>query len=231
MVPVQTPALTHIWSNDYKRNPGYLCAVDHRKCDCPPRHPVKSRGDAFGVSFHFISQKIQNAIAGPISAASKGALSMLAIPSDPTSFQQRIVDPILVAPISEEIAFREICQKLAQTIFFIRLHVRAMIARHLSIRFVIASEVAAYLTCIFHTWAGIANKRPSIGGVWFEHLFPIVEISLLLPPLVSIIDFLRRKESSKNWKNERVRPCSLIEAYDWNEEDMYGQPSSRLRIA
>ena len=193
--------------------------------------PSKAEVTFLACPVDFISQKIQNAIAGPISAASKGALSMLAIPLDPTLFQQRIVTPILVAPISEEIAFRGICQKLAQTIFFIRLHVRAMIARHLGIRFVIASEVAAYLSCILNTWAGIANKRPSIGGVWFEHLFPIVEISLLLPPLVSIIDFLRRKVSSKNWKSERVRPCSLNEAYDWNEEDMYGQPSSRLRIA
>ena len=143
MVPVQTPALTHIWSNDYKRNPGsaIFALSTTGSAIVPLATPSKAEVTLLACPFHFISQKIQNAIAGPISAASKGALSMLATPFDPTSFQQRIVDPILVAPISEEIAFRGICQKLAQTIFFIRLHVRAMIARHLGIWFVVRAEL------------------------------------------------------------------------------------------
>ena len=200
--------------------------------------PKQSEVTLLLCPFHFISQKICDTAAIPIAAVSRWALSVVGTPTrtHPTSnsFYEQVIDPILVAPISEEIAFRGICQKSARSIFFVRLYGRAIIARHLGTRFAIASEVGTYLFCIFGALAGIANKRPTIGGVWFEHLFPLVGTSLILPSFISFIDFLRRKECSDNWRSERVRPCSLNEAYEWNEEDFYGQflvPSSRLRIA
>ena len=101
--------------------------------------------------FHFISQKICDTIAVPIAAVSRWALSMVGTPTHPALFQEQVMDPILVAPISEEIAFRGICQTLSRTMFFIRLYGRAIVARHLGIRTAIACEVGTiYSASLVH---------------------------------------------------------------------------------